>query len=63
MQQPSSTIPFQLAPTDQDPITSLLKAGAQKMFQATINEEASECLALHAGELDEHGRRLRWVSR
>ncbi len=57
MQQPSSTNSFQLAPTDQDPITSLLKAGAQKMLQAAINEEVNEYLALHAGELDEHGRR------
>ena len=57
MQQPSSTNSFQLAPTDQDPTTSLLKAGAQKMLQAAINEEVNEYLALHAGELDEHGRR------
>jgi len=58
MQQPSNTNPFQLAPTDQDPITSLLKAGAQKMLQAAIHEEVNEYLALHAGERDEHGMRL-----
>ncbi len=48
MQQPSSANPFQLAPTDQDPSTSLLKAGAPKVLQAAIDEEVSECLALHA---------------
>ncbi len=58
MQQPTNTNPFQPAPTLQDPITCLLKAGAQKMLQAAINEEVNEYLAIHVGALDEDGKRL-----
>lgn len=51
-----NVVPFQRPGTTQDPLTELLREGAQRLIQEAVEAELAELLSQYAGQTDAQGR-------